>query len=120
MELYVFIIVVLFGTAIADLNVGVTNDAVNFLNSAIGSKVGSRRLIMSIAAVGVFANIFFAIIGYLINQPEFAKLNIYFAFFNLIPLSELDGNKIFFGSLILWVLLIIITLVGLLANILVI
>ena len=53
MELYIFILVVLFGTALADLIVGVSNDAVNFLNSAIGSKVTSRKNIMIIAAVGV-------------------------------------------------------------------
>ena len=40
--------------AIMDLIVGVSNDAVNFLNSAIGSKVISMRNIMIIASLGVF------------------------------------------------------------------
>jgi len=53
MELYLFILVILFGTALADLVVGVSNDAVNFLNSAIGSKAGSRRVILIVAALGV-------------------------------------------------------------------
>ena len=53
MDLYTFVLVILFGTAIADLVVGVTNDAVNFLNSAVGSKAASRRVIMMIAAAGV-------------------------------------------------------------------
>jgi len=53
MELYTFILVILFGTAIADLIVGVSNDAVNFLNSAVGSKAASRRVIMIIAGLGV-------------------------------------------------------------------
>ena len=53
MELYIFILVVLFGTALADLIVGVSNDAVNFLTSAIGSKAASRRTIMIIAALGI-------------------------------------------------------------------
>ena len=66
-----------------------------------------------IAAAGVFANLFFAIIGYLINLDEFAKLNIYYAFFNLIPLSDLDGNKIFFGSIVLWSFLVAISLIAL-------
>ena len=39
--------------AIADLVVGVSNDAVNFLNSAIGSKAISFRTIMIVASVGV-------------------------------------------------------------------
>ena len=37
-----------------DLWVGVTNDAVNFLNSAFGSRVAPRRIILFVAAVGVF------------------------------------------------------------------
>jgi len=44
---------------------------------------------------------------------EFAKLNIYFAFFNLIPISNLDGNKIFFGNTVLWSFLATITLIAL-------
>lgn len=65
-----------------------------------------------IAASGVLANLVFAIIGYLIGQGEFAKINVYYAFYNIIPLSELDGNKIFFGNLLIWVLLAIITIIG--------
>ena len=40
--------------AVADLVVGVSNDAVNFLNSAIGSKAISFKKIMIIASLGVF------------------------------------------------------------------
>jgi Zn-dependent protease len=65
-----------------------------------------------IAAAGITINLIAAVIGYFINQPEFAKLNIYFAFFNMLPLSDLDGNKIFFGSKVLWSFLAIITLIG--------
>lgn len=65
-----------------------------------------------IAAAGVFANIVFAVIGYLVGFPEFARLNIYFAFFNILPLADLDGNKIFFGSLILWSFLATLILIG--------
>ena len=55
-----------------------------------------------IAAGGIIANLTFSLLGYLIGFPEFSKLNIYYAFFNMLPLSNLDGNKIFFGSLTLW------------------
>ena len=65
-----------------------------------------------IAAAGVFANLVFAIIGYLVGFSEFARLNIYFAFFNILPLADLDGNKIFFGSLILWSFLAALVLIG--------
>lgn len=65
-----------------------------------------------IAASGVMVNILFAIIGYFIGFPMFAKLNIWFAFFNMIPLSDLDGNKIFFGNLVMWSGLASIVLIG--------
>lgn len=50
---YLILVIVLFGLAISDLIVGVSNDAVNFLNSAIGSKVASRTVIMTIASLGI-------------------------------------------------------------------
>lgn len=52
---YLFIVIFLFALAIFDLMVGVSNDAVNFLNSAIGAKAASFKLIISIAAIGIFA-----------------------------------------------------------------
>ena len=51
---YLFLIIFLFVLAIFALSVGVSNDAVNFLNSAIGSKAASFKVIMVIAAVGIF------------------------------------------------------------------
>jgi len=47
-------VIVLVVLAFGDLIVGVVNDAVNFLNSAIGSKVASKKTIMIVAAVGLF------------------------------------------------------------------
>ena len=55
MSIYVLFIAVLFCLAISDLMVGVANDAINFLNSAIGSKVAKRRVIMVIASLGILA-----------------------------------------------------------------
>lgn len=66
-----------------------------------------------IAAAGVISNLFFAVICYLLGYSEFASINAYFAFFNIIPLSSLDGNKIFFGSLALWSFIASLTLIGL-------
>lgn len=60
MEFYLLILGILFLTAIADLYIGVANDAVNFLNSAVGSKVGSRFVIMIVASLGVFAGTTFS------------------------------------------------------------
>ena len=53
-EPYILMLVALAVLAIVDLVVGVSNDAVNFLNSAIGSKAIKVRNIMIIASVGVF------------------------------------------------------------------
>ena len=51
---YLFLVIFLFVLAIVDLSVGVSNDAVNFLNSAIGARAASFKVIIAIAAVGVF------------------------------------------------------------------
>ncbi len=58
--LYLFIVIVLFALAISDLVVGVANDAVNFLNSAIGSKAAPFKVIMIVAALGVFVGATFS------------------------------------------------------------
>lgn len=52
--LFLCIIIFLFLLAIFDLSVGVSNDAVNFLNSAMGSKAASYKRIIIVASIGVF------------------------------------------------------------------
>jgi len=52
-NIYLYMMIALAILAVADLVVGVSNDAVNFLNSAIGSKAISFRTIMIVASVGV-------------------------------------------------------------------
>lgn len=52
--IFLGILIFLFILAIIDLMVGVSNDAVNFLNSAIGAKAASFKTIMLVAAVGIF------------------------------------------------------------------
>jgi len=52
-NLYLIIVVALALLAVSDLIVGVSNDAVNFLNSAFGSKVAARRTILIIATIGI-------------------------------------------------------------------
>ncbi|MDA3836957.1 MAG: hypothetical protein PF542_05010 [Nanoarchaeota archaeon] len=69
-----------------------------------------------IAFMGIIANIFFAIIGYMINAPLFAKLNLTYAFFSSIPLGTLDGTKMYFGRRGLWVTAMVITSMGVVAS----
>lgn len=52
--IYLCIVIFLFVLAIFDLMVGVSNDAVNFLNSAIGAKAASFKTVLFIAGIGVF------------------------------------------------------------------
>ena len=54
MTIYLCIIIFLFVLAIFDLIVGVSNDAVNFLNSAVGAKAASFKTILFIAGIGIF------------------------------------------------------------------
>jgi len=60
MDFFTFAIAVLFILAVIDLSVGVSNDAVNFLNSAIGSRVATRRTIMIVATVGIIVGALFS------------------------------------------------------------
>ena len=53
-NIYLLVLAALSILAIADLIVGVSNDAVNFLNSALGSKALSFKTILTIASLGVF------------------------------------------------------------------
>ena len=58
--LFIIIVVILIILAISDLVVGVSNDAVNFINSAVGSKAAAFRTIMIIAAFGVMVGATFS------------------------------------------------------------
>ena len=80
METYLFLVIILFILATSDLVVGVANDAVNFLNSSLGSKVAPRHIILIVASAGVLAGTFFssgmmevARSGFF--NPEMFKLN---------------------------------------------
>ncbi len=52
--IYLCIVIFLFVLAVFDLMVGVSNDAVNFLNSAVGAKAASFKTVLFIAGIGIF------------------------------------------------------------------
>ena len=54
---FTVIVVILAILAIVDLIVGVSNDAINFLNSSLGSKIESYKTIISVAAVGILVGV---------------------------------------------------------------
>ncbi|MBA3030074.1 MAG: inorganic phosphate transporter [Desulfobacteraceae bacterium] len=60
MDLYSVAVIILLGLAISDLIVGVSNDAVNFLNSPIGSRAAPRYIIMIIASLGILLGVTFS------------------------------------------------------------
>lgn len=60
MEIYIFAVGILFIFATVDLMVGVSNDAVNFLNSSVGSRVAPRRIILIVASLGILAGVTFS------------------------------------------------------------
>ncbi len=59
-SIYVIIVVILFALAVSNLIVGVSNDAVNFLNSAVGAKVAPFKIIMLVAALGILVGTTFS------------------------------------------------------------
>ncbi len=115
---YIFIVGFLFLLAVTLLIIGVSNDAVNFLNSAIGSRAGSFNLILAIAAVGilvgaVFSNGMMEVARKGIFNPElfaFSEIMVIFLavmltnillldFFNTIGLPTSTTISIVFGIL---------------------
>ncbi|WP_142784849.1 inorganic phosphate transporter [Changchengzhania lutea] len=59
-NIYLFMLIAITILAVVDIVVGVSNDAINFLNSAIGSKVISLRTIMIVASIGIFIGAVFS------------------------------------------------------------
>ncbi|MGI6341944.1 MAG: inorganic phosphate transporter [Bacteroidales bacterium] len=59
-NIYLIIVVVLLLLAALDLSVGVANDAVNFLNSSIGSRVAPLWVILTVASIGVLVGSLFS------------------------------------------------------------
>ncbi len=60
MNIFLILVIILLLLAVIDLIVGVSNDAVNFLNSAIGSKVFTFKTIMITASLGIFIGAVFS------------------------------------------------------------
>ena len=69
-----------------------------------------------IATWALIANLIFAIAGYIMGFELFAKLSIYFIVWSTIPISKLDGSKIFYGSRILWTIVFTIAILLLLLT----
>lgn len=64
-----------------------------------------------IGAAGIVALLLLSLISYFPNLEYLSKIAAYYAFWNMIPVSDLDGTQIFFGSRIIWTVLALTTLV---------
>ena len=73
MDIFIIIVGILIVLAVLDLTVGVSNDAVNFLNSAIGAKVAPQKIILFIASLGILAGVTFSS-----GMMEVARKGIFF------------------------------------------
>lgn len=66
-----------------------------------------------ISAAGILSLLVLAPIAYIFNWSLLVRLSIYFAAYNVLPLSKLDGTKIFFGSRILYLITLALTAISL-------
>jgi phosphate/sulfate permease len=80
MDIFLISLIILASLAIFDLIVGVSNDAVNFLNSSIGSKVAPMYVIMIVACLGILAGVTFSS-----GMMEVARKGIFNPQFFLMP-----------------------------------
>ena len=65
-----------------------------------------------IPACGIIACLVLSVFAYVAGYTFLGKMAVLFAFFNMIPLGQLDGTKIFFGSSRLWFVLAVFSLIG--------
>lgn len=94
MELIISALVLLAILAVGDIIVGVSNDAVNFLNSSVGSRVAQRKVIFLIASLGILAGVTFSsgmmeIARKGIFQPEYFTLFEVLMIFSAVMITDI-------------------------------
>ena len=70
------------------------------------------------SAWGFYSLLILALISSIFNFPELSKYAVYYGLWNLIPISNIDGSKVFFGSFPNWVFLAILYIISLIFVIL--
>ena len=82
---------------------------VHKIKESLKHRSGSPKLVLGdlsislIVLVGMVVNILLIYLGFIFNIEMLSRINFFLVIYNLIPLSDLDGTKIFFGSQLLWV-----------------
>ncbi len=94
------------------------------LKEKLVARTGNKKIFLEyfeealIVLSGVITHVLLVVIAILIskslgiNLVNFTKINFYMALFSLLPLSNLDGSKIFFGSIILWLFTLIFVIIS--------
>lgn len=90
---YLLIVAFMFVLAIVDLTVGVSNDAVNFLSSAVGSRAAKLRTVLIVASIGVFVGAAFSsgmmdIARHGIFQPQYFYFSEVMCIFLAVVISD--------------------------------
>ena len=102
-SIYFLMIIALVALAAADLVVGVSNDAVNFLNSALGSKAISFRTIMIVASLGIaFGAVFSSGMMEVARKGIFVPGEFYFDEIMIIFMAVMITTYCFLIFSILW------------------
>jgi len=70
----------------------------------------------AVGGFGILANLVLSLVAYFLGFGEVARLSMYYAFANILPLGNLDGVKIFFGSRVAWFVLAIVSAIGLVLS----
>ena len=76
------------------------------------SEINEKNIAFSVVW-GFWFLIFLSILALIFKQPSLAKYSIMYGFWNLIPIGQIDGNKLFFGSFPNWVILVIAYIISL-------
>ena len=113
------IFIALIGAVVSTGRLFFTAIGVHDLRENTNPRVGRKyqnleyREEAQIISMGMLSNLFLAIVGLMIghffnlNMSVFVGINFYIVLFNMIPISELDGAKIFFGSLLTYAFLLV-------------
>ena len=79
------------------------------IKQKVSARTGSKRLFLTdmeeslIVWSGMLINILLIYLGFLFGITQLAGINFFIGLYNLIPFSDLDGAKIFFGSQLIWI-----------------
>src|SRR3989344_36120 len=82
---------------------------VHDIKQNLAARAGNKKLLLGdlqeslIVLTGIYVSIILIYLGFIFDIEWLAAINFFLALYNLIPFSNLDGAKVFFGSFLLWI-----------------